>query len=115
YYFFLFFFFFQAEDGIRDRNVTGVQTCALPICARKAKTDARGKYCSGLANRTWSPNFSLKISKNAGASAPINVNGHGHSFWANISAHCSAATCTSSMTSRISPSFFLVYKPVYIF
>src|SRR5699024_11672235 len=25
-------FFFQAEDGIRDRNVTGVQTCALPIC-----------------------------------------------------------------------------------
>src|SRR5690606_6452460 len=29
---FLFFFFFQAEDGIRDFHVTGVQTCALPIC-----------------------------------------------------------------------------------
>src|SRR5699024_11872655 len=29
------FFFFQAEDGIRDRNVTGVQTCALPILAEK--------------------------------------------------------------------------------
>src|SRR5207249_6493201 len=28
------FFFFQAEDGIRDRNVTGVQTCALPISGR---------------------------------------------------------------------------------
>src|SRR2546422_9623022 len=28
----LFFFFFQAEDGIRDVAVTGVQTCALPIC-----------------------------------------------------------------------------------
>src|SRR6266568_556956 len=28
-----FFFFFQAEDGIRDGTVTGVQTCALPICA----------------------------------------------------------------------------------
>src|SRR5207245_4730067 len=27
----LFFFFFQAEDGIRDATVTGVQTCALPI------------------------------------------------------------------------------------
>src|SRR5215510_8530056 len=27
------FFFFQAEDGIRDGHVTGVQTCALPICA----------------------------------------------------------------------------------
>src|SRR2546425_3226634 len=28
---FVFFFFFQAEDGIRDKLVTGVQTCALPI------------------------------------------------------------------------------------
>src|SRR2546429_1982918 len=28
------FFFFQAEDGIRDVAVTGVQTCALPICLR---------------------------------------------------------------------------------
>src|SRR6266403_3325866 len=30
---FFFFFFFQAEDGIRDLYVTGVQTCALPISA----------------------------------------------------------------------------------
>src|SRR3989449_2901378 len=30
------FFFFQAEDGIRDVAVTGVQTCALPICAHVA-------------------------------------------------------------------------------
>src|SRR5437867_12019473 len=29
-------FFFQAEDGIRDRTVTGVQTCALPICLERA-------------------------------------------------------------------------------
>src|SRR5256885_4166811 len=29
-----FFFFFQAEDGIRDYKVTGVQTCALPIWSR---------------------------------------------------------------------------------
>src|SRR5260370_20946733 len=28
------YFFFQAEDGIRDSSVTGVQTCALPISAR---------------------------------------------------------------------------------
>src|SRR5207302_7574877 len=32
------FFFFQAEDGIRDFHVTGVQTCALPICRRAAQT-----------------------------------------------------------------------------
>src|SRR5690348_17433191 len=31
---FFFFFFFQAEDGIRDGRVTGVQTCALPISSR---------------------------------------------------------------------------------
>src|SRR2546426_8310514 len=30
----MFFFFFQAEDGIRDYKVTGVQTCALPISVR---------------------------------------------------------------------------------
>src|SRR2546426_8411870 len=28
-------FFFQAEDGIRDYKVTGVQTCALPICSAR--------------------------------------------------------------------------------
>src|SRR4051794_41955625 len=32
YFFIFFFFFFQAEDGIRDGRVTGVQTCALSIC-----------------------------------------------------------------------------------
>src|SRR5690554_7013881 len=36
-------FFFQAEDGIRDADVTGVQTCALPIWLR------RGKPANGLA------------------------------------------------------------------
>src|SRR5437016_7353972 len=35
-----FFFFFQAEDGIRDWSVTGVQTCALPILVHKSR-DAR--------------------------------------------------------------------------
>src|SRR2546426_9320877 len=37
---FLFFFFFQAEDGIRDYKVTGVQTCALPIWSSlRARSD----------------------------------------------------------------------------
>src|SRR5256886_12354931 len=34
------FFFFQAEDGIRDLTVTGVQTCALPICGWPLFCDA---------------------------------------------------------------------------
>src|SRR3712207_7404120 len=43
------FFFFQAEDGIRDIGVTGVQTCALPIFGsmRPAKTaDQSGATCA---------------------------------------------------------------------
>src|SRR5258708_25517059 len=43
---YVYFFFFQAEDGIRDDLVTGVQTCALPICirsrARLASTSKEG-------------------------------------------------------------------------
>ena len=38
----MFFFFFQAEDGIRDKLVTGVQTCALPICIPQADHVFRG-------------------------------------------------------------------------
>src|SRR5699024_11680110 len=45
----LVFFFFQAEDGIRDRNVTGVQTCALPISeedddGNSASQNNKGQY-----------------------------------------------------------------------
>src|SRR5215469_9780412 len=36
-----FFFFFQAEDGIRDLYVTGVQTCALPILDRRRECSLR--------------------------------------------------------------------------
>ena len=39
--FFFFFFFFQAEDGIRDWSVTGVQTCALPIYIGRRALDTR--------------------------------------------------------------------------
>src|SRR5256886_11525420 len=36
-----FFFFFQAEDGIRDLTVTGVQTCALPISGGGRRSEGR--------------------------------------------------------------------------
>src|SRR5476649_1142535 len=49
----VFFFFFQAEDGIRDHCVTGVQTCALPICIAKDPDDhaARIELAKALAGR----------------------------------------------------------------
>src|SRR5207248_7066934 len=46
------FFFFQAEDGIRDRTVTGVQTCALPILrdAGAAVDEPLHGACRGVAS-----------------------------------------------------------------
>src|SRR5256884_1347419 len=44
------YFFFQAEDGIRDVAVTGVQTCALPISAQNAPMN-RADIPQGNANR----------------------------------------------------------------
>src|SRR5437762_10358017 len=41
------FFFFQAEDGIRDTSVTGVQTCALPI-SKKNSDKFHFAYASNL-------------------------------------------------------------------
>src|SRR5256886_3099842 len=48
-----FFFFFQAEDGIRDLTVTGVQTCALPISLEAAQRSydlTSERYRAGLDN-----------------------------------------------------------------
>src|SRR5699024_23791 len=47
-------FFFQAEDGIRDRHVTGVQTCALPISSALA---------AGDAGDTWATKAPIGLSK----------------------------------------------------
>src|SRR3712207_8936347 len=46
------FFFFQAEDGIRDIGVTGVQTCALPICLSEERdTPSCTAYQRGVRAR----------------------------------------------------------------
>src|SRR5216684_4776139 len=71
-----FFFFFQAEDGIRDVAVTGVQTCALPISARHrevhpqdggARRRAAGARC--VPGRAEAPRGDA-ASRPAGAAAP---------------------------------------------
>src|SRR5207244_5050737 len=50
-----YFFFFQAEDGIRDDLVTGVQTCALPIWAAGSRSSDFGvNTTSGLRTSRWS-------------------------------------------------------------
>src|SRR5207245_8719350 len=49
------FFFFQAEDGIRDATVTGVQTCALPISIRLRRSPdrAKGHACPPPREPRW--------------------------------------------------------------
>src|SRR5437870_7494961 len=81
------FFFFQAEDGIRDGHVTGVQTCALPIWISSLASPSsgaalrRGLRCSPCDTRSeerrvgkecrsrWSPDHEkkkIKIRKEGG-------------------------------------------------
>src|SRR5256885_6260175 len=66
-----FFFFFQAEDGIRDYKVTGVQTCALPIwgrATRNPRTIVRRRLATERDNFvTHSPR------RRSGASRAVNV------------------------------------------
>src|SRR2546430_4226154 len=45
------FFFFQAEDGIRDLTVTGVQTCALPICLEQPPVARPGDFVHPVAEQ----------------------------------------------------------------
>src|SRR5439155_14297675 len=72
------FFFFQAEDGIRDGHVTGVQTCALPIsfstssgCARRRP---RGRSSASNAPTSRARRHSVnsdEYSPSRRSSAPI--------------------------------------------
>src|SRR5204862_3362133 len=55
---FFFFFFFQAEDGIRDLYVTGVQTCALPISSSR----------STASPKTRAPESASKVAQELGSS-----------------------------------------------
>src|SRR5690606_39368861 len=64
----LWFFFFQAEDGIRDFHVTGVQTCALPISGKTSKW-----CCNDPLRRNSSPCYgnNVKTTKSIGF-LPVN-------------------------------------------
>src|SRR2546425_6785374 len=54
------FFFFQAEDGIRDKLVTGVQTCALPISLSKAIYQRWLHRYAGTDRVTGSPSADMR-------------------------------------------------------
>src|SRR2546430_7857226 len=56
-----FFFFFQAEDGIRDLTVTGVQTCALPISLAGVLYGAANKVIWAVALLTALSEFGINV------------------------------------------------------
>src|SRR5260370_19062079 len=88
----LFFFFFQAEDGIRDSSVTGVQTCALPICDRSLAavgsscqawicypcpcTDVSPMSVSRTGRLLWPPFLAIKKGGRPPGRNPASKNNH---------------------------------------
>src|SRR5690606_39316235 len=53
------FVFFQAEDGIRDFHVTGVQTCALPISSSSFKLLFHDTHHRSVTDERWSAELEL--------------------------------------------------------
>src|SRR5256884_434090 len=91
------FFFFQAEDGIRDVAVTGVQTCALPICWNAAAERIQGYRAHEIMGEHFStfyppddvaqgkPQWALEIAEREGRHEDEGwrVRKDGTRFWAN--------------------------------
>src|SRR3712207_8714895 len=73
------FFFFQAEDGIRDIGVTGVQTCALPICVASIVPQSNTVFVGGyFDNIGGQPRRNIAaVETESGGALPgyLNVNG----------------------------------------
>src|SRR5260370_37249703 len=67
-----FFFFFQAEDGIRDSSVTGVQTCALPI-ATELTFGLKPAWPSVTRASVWLCPTTFGTAISFGACAPVRL------------------------------------------
>src|SRR2546430_13491205 len=93
-------FFFQAEDGIRDLTVTGVQTCALPICRI---------HLLVVAERLWRGSHHLCNLGHPLVAAPAPNIGHGDDLEVELLAELAVrgeigrASCRERCRSRWSP------------
>src|SRR5256885_5995001 len=70
-------FFFQAEDGIRDYKVTGVQTCALPICISRKNPQMERQPMKRIAGTVLAGLMLLVV---AWAQGALLINGAGATF-----------------------------------
>src|SRR5690606_40509048 len=90
----VFFFFFQAEDGIRDFHVTGVQTCALPISGSRTGAGCPGSSGAGVpGSGSCSGGSKGSGSPSGGASGPGSSTGE--------SGRCPAAPSPRSEERRV--------------
>src|SRR5690606_40918661 len=88
------YFFFQAEDGIRDFHVTGVQTCALPISSSVGGTLHRRATAQSLA--TPGPVFRRITTRLACATSPV-----GRRLCRPPARHASPSGCRRSEERRV--------------
>src|SRR5437868_12037132 len=106
------FFFFQAEDGIRDRNVTGVQTCALPICQPQVALRREGAL--QVADAAFVGPLPLPASDPPGpAGFPEQAPGHGRDHSRLLSLDRKSTRLNSSHVS-ISYAVFCLKKKINI-
>src|SRR5216684_8427053 len=87
------FFFFQAEDGIRDVAVTGVQTCALPISARPRTLPSRVSASS-------QPSRATKTAVTAAEPQLLRISGRGEVRGAAKAGHTAIVTAPSVVQAR---------------
>src|SRR2546429_1603522 len=95
------FFFFQAEDGIRDVAVTGVQTCALPISALKDVSITLGGSQAGLMTTNANGDYSFTVP--GGGNYTITPATVGYSFNPSIQTRSEERRVGKECRSRWSP------------
>src|SRR3989475_6240816 len=99
------FFFFQAEDGIRDLTVTGVQTCALPILTvyvpPKAADRIAGRLQTIAAQHQWA--LSIRTDSAALADADLAIADSAGTLVSRVRAGSPAAAQARQMADAVLP------------
>src|SRR5215471_10233965 len=121
------FFFFQAEDGIRDLYVTGVQTCALPIsvfarrrsaprCSSRAPVCSRYALNTAMACRTSSGSVVARALEKPPAALPKSLGLGGKSLRAALSGPNNTrqrgAACTNTGSMKAASIIADVHRPL---